>query len=102
MKEELAVLAIANELPLTAAIGQVCRANTTSHARDLLLAAISVATQIDANSAGLSNSDPGRLLGQYKAVVALTADVIALRASTQTCADLIALWDKTGDTLFAS
>lgn len=100
MEEDLATLAIEQGMPLTTALGHVCRKYPDYQAREALLAAISVATQIDLNSGGLSDTAPEKLLRHYKAVVALTADVIALKSSARSCADLVHLWDVTGDTVF--
>ncbi len=100
LEEELALLAVGQAMPLNCAIGTVCRQNTQASAQSLLLAAISVATQIDANTPGLSDVNDHTLLAHYKAVAALTADVIGLSDAKATCADLATLWQQTGDRVF--
>lgn len=100
LEEELALLAVAQAMPFNQAIGTICRRNLKASARSLLLAAISVATQIDANTPGLSDADAHTLLAQYRAVAALTADVFGLSVDNASCADLDTYWQHTGDRVF--
>ena len=96
LESEIATLILADNMSLQEAIWITCNNNPNSAVNALLLAAISFATHYEIHN----EIDLPLALAHHRTVVALTADVAALRHQFPTCTELLTHWWITEDSFF--
>ena len=100
-EQQIALRVLTEAQGLSAAISDLCRLNPRHSAENLLLGAISVATNLDRDTNLFEESTAEILIERYRIIAVLAADVAVLSSGRRSCGDLQMFWLGSGSKVFA-
>lgn len=99
-EERIATLVLIQKLKLNDAIANLCKGFPGRDPNGLLLAAISFVTHFDEHSLFFEDRVIEEIVGGYRIVAVLAADLALVRTKDCTCEKLQEFWVATGSRVF--